>query len=280
VPRHGLTAERVVEAAAELADRDGLAALTLAALAAGLDVRVPSLYKHIEGLPDLIRRLAVRAAGDLADALSLAGGGLTGELTGREALTAYATTYRRWAVAHPGQYAALFSTTGSSLVAPEPGAAEALTDDLRRALLRVEALSLEVLARYGRTDGAALGAARGMWAALHGYLVLPRPAGLRAAPPQAVAGPSRSEVGDQPVDAEPVDAEPVDAELVALLELLDHGLSAGAPATAGNRRGPFRLPGLSSLPGLPALPGLSGLPGLANIPGLPGRPGRGTAPER
>ena len=60
MPRAGLTPDVIVTEAAVLADRDGLAALTLADLAAHLGVRSPSLYKHVGGLPDLHRRLAVQ----------------------------------------------------------------------------------------------------------------------------------------------------------------------------------------------------------------------------
>ena len=46
MPRAGLTPQRVVVEAEELADLVGLNRLTLAELAARLGVRLPSLYKH------------------------------------------------------------------------------------------------------------------------------------------------------------------------------------------------------------------------------------------
>ncbi len=67
MPRAGLTPDVIVAEAASMADRDGLASLTLADLAAQLGVRSPSLYKHVGGLPDLHRRLAVLGLRELAD---------------------------------------------------------------------------------------------------------------------------------------------------------------------------------------------------------------------
>src|SRR5204863_8542685 len=67
--RAGLSAEAVVDAAAQLADREGLEAVTLARLAADAGVRPPSLYAHVDGLDDLRRRLAIRGARELAAAL-------------------------------------------------------------------------------------------------------------------------------------------------------------------------------------------------------------------
>ncbi|WJH31593.1 TetR/AcrR family transcriptional regulator [Paenibacillus sp. CC-CFT742] len=54
-PRQGLDRGTLLSAAAQLADSDGFQALTLAALAQRLDVRSPSLYNHISGLPGFAR---------------------------------------------------------------------------------------------------------------------------------------------------------------------------------------------------------------------------------
>ena len=54
-PRAGVDRARVVEVAAKLADEVGLEALTLAQVAARLNVKLPSLYNHVDGLPGLRR---------------------------------------------------------------------------------------------------------------------------------------------------------------------------------------------------------------------------------
>ena len=84
MPRAGLDVEAVVSAAAELADTDGLQAVTLAALAKRLAVRPPSLYAHVDGLEDLRRRIGARGARELAAALGTAAAGRAG----RDALEA------------------------------------------------------------------------------------------------------------------------------------------------------------------------------------------------
>ena len=102
MPRAGLTTELIVARAGDLADATGYDNLNLAALANQLGVRVPSLYKHVGGLADLQRRLALAGLRDLHTALSTA----TVGRSGYDALFVMAVTYRSYAHAHPGQYAA------------------------------------------------------------------------------------------------------------------------------------------------------------------------------
>ena len=90
MPRAGLDADAVVAAAAELADADGLEAVTLARLASRLGVRAPSLYAHVDGLADLRRRIAARGALELAAELQAAAAGRAGA----DALLAIANAYR------------------------------------------------------------------------------------------------------------------------------------------------------------------------------------------
>lgn len=150
--RAGLTAESVVSAAAEIADRNGLDALTVAAVAAALGVKTPSLYAHVGGLDDLRARLAARAAEQLGDALAPAAAGLSRA----DAVRAVGHAYRRWVLDHPGLYATLEPATPQ----PEP------------AVERVLALVLAVLRGYGLEGDEAIHAARAVRAALHGFVML------------------------------------------------------------------------------------------------------------
>ena len=52
----GLTLDRVVAAAAEIADSAGLDALSLASVASALGVRSPSRYNHVDGLAGAAHR--------------------------------------------------------------------------------------------------------------------------------------------------------------------------------------------------------------------------------
>jgi AcrR family transcriptional regulator len=153
MPRAGLDRVGVVRAATELADEEGLEALTLARLAARLGVRPPSLYVHVGGLDDLRSAVARDGMSALADALQQAAAGLAGS----DALRAIADAYRAFAKAHPGSYPALQRAEGTG----RSDAAE-----------RVVALILAVLRGYGLDGDDAVHAARGMRAALHGFVTL------------------------------------------------------------------------------------------------------------
>jgi AcrR family transcriptional regulator len=113
VPRVGLTQEKIVREAANVADEVGLEQLTLAAVAKRCGVSLPGLYKHIEGLNSVKRDIAVLAVREMTRAMAAAVAGLSG----RHALRALAAAYRDYATAHPGRYIA-------SVRAPAPGDVE------------------------------------------------------------------------------------------------------------------------------------------------------------
>ncbi|MFF9217927.1 TetR/AcrR family transcriptional regulator [Streptomyces viridosporus] len=69
-PKPGLTLERVVEAAIEVADRDGLGAVSMRRIAAELGTGTMSLYRYVPGkgeLLDLMLDRVQRPSGDPAD---------------------------------------------------------------------------------------------------------------------------------------------------------------------------------------------------------------------
>ena len=148
-----LTPERVVVEAGDLADEGRL---TLAALAGRLGVKVPSLYKHVGGLDDLHRRLALAAVGELATDIAEA----TVGRSGRDALHACATAYRAYARAHPGRYAAIQR-------APDPAETE-----LHAAAARFTRLLLAMMRGYGLDEDATVHATRAVRSALHGFVTL------------------------------------------------------------------------------------------------------------
>lgn len=102
MPRVGLTAGKVIAAAAALADEAGYDKLTLAAVADRAGVRLPSLYKHVASLDALRQGVAALATRELADAMTAAAVGRAGS----DALRAVAGAYRDYGRAHPGRYAA------------------------------------------------------------------------------------------------------------------------------------------------------------------------------
>jgi AcrR family transcriptional regulator len=160
MPRAGLDPAVVVAAAAAIADAEGLEAVTLARIAGQFGVRTPSLYSHVGGLDDLRRRLALRGAGELADAMQDAALGRSG----RDALEAVAAAYRDYARTHPGSYAALQRADD---LAPRDELVHG-ADPAGRAIRVFTA----ILAGYRITGDEAIHATRAIRAALHGFVGL------------------------------------------------------------------------------------------------------------
>lgn len=64
-PREPLTRERIVAAAVELADSEGLPAVSMRRLSSRLDVEAMSLYYHVRNKRDLLGAILERALGEL-----------------------------------------------------------------------------------------------------------------------------------------------------------------------------------------------------------------------
>jgi AcrR family transcriptional regulator len=154
MPRAGLSTERVVTEAALVVDEGGFEQFTLAALAQRLGVALPSLYKHVGGVDDLRRELAVAGMRELGTRLGRAAMGRTGH----DALAAVAHAYRQFATDRPGLYAA---TTR----APSP-------DDEEHTAVAQDALNvaLAVMRSYGIEGHDAVHAIRIYRSALHGFV--------------------------------------------------------------------------------------------------------------
>ena len=97
-----LDRDAVLEAALDLVDREGYAALTLASLAAHLDRHSSSLYNHVAGLEGLRRDITVMSLAELGDRLWKAALGAGGEA----GLRRLAGAYRSYATDHPGRFQA------------------------------------------------------------------------------------------------------------------------------------------------------------------------------
>ncbi|UUW88854.1 TetR/AcrR family transcriptional regulator [Pimelobacter simplex] len=134
MPRAGLTPDLVTATAADLADRIGYDALTLSALARELGVKTPSLYAHVAGLDALRADLTRLALDELADRAAAA---LAGR-SGRDALRAFADTYRTYAYTHPGRYDAARAPVTADSPALAAGRRNA---ELTRSVLRGYALA-------------------------------------------------------------------------------------------------------------------------------------------
>ena len=156
MPRAGLTPDRIISEAATVADEVGLDRLTLAAVAHRCGVSLPGLYKHVSGLDEVRRGIALLAVRELTGAGARAATGVTGA----DALRALSAAYRSYALAYPGRYAA-------SVLAPAPGDEE----HIEAAVQAFEIISAALVGYH--LEGAALIHAVRIWrAACHGIATL------------------------------------------------------------------------------------------------------------
>ncbi len=129
----GIDQHQVLDAAAVIADRDGLASVSLASVATALGVRSPSLYSHVDGLEGLRRALRRRASLELGQRLAAAAEGQADPVA---ALRGIGHAYRGFAREHPGLYASLLPAAraaddpdgAAAAVAAAGVVAKALTD--------------------------------------------------------------------------------------------------------------------------------------------------------
>lgn len=131
--RAGLTVERLAQGGAELADEVGFEQLTGAALARKFNVRLASLYSHVQNLDALKSQIALLALQQLADAATEAIAGRAG----KDALWALADAHRNYAHRHPGRFTAARHPLTPALAAASAGPRLAR---LIRAVLRGYAL--------------------------------------------------------------------------------------------------------------------------------------------
>jgi AcrR family transcriptional regulator len=99
-PRRRIDQALVVQTAIQIADANGFEAVTLAAVAEQLGIRIPSLYNHVAGLMGLRSLMSLWAVRELEDRLRRAAVGKAGA----DAILSMADTYRDFAHAHPGVY--------------------------------------------------------------------------------------------------------------------------------------------------------------------------------
>lgn len=168
--REALTTETVVAAAADLADRDGLAGVTLSALARGFGVTTAGMYSHVGGAGDLLDRLSAHCLEESADLVAAAVAGRAGH----GAVIAFGSAYRDYARAHPGRYAATRRPAEPEGHAVPAGRRHA---DLGRAVLR----------EYALTPTQEVHAVRLLGSTIHGFISLESTGAFDHSRPSATA---------------------------------------------------------------------------------------------
>jgi len=154
--RAGVKPESVVEAAADIADRDGWEQVTLANVASRLGIKTPSLYNHVDGLPDLRQKLAVFAAVALKEELSDAAIGHSG----KEALIQVGRRYMQFVRQHPGLYEAI-----NRAASPKPELFEQASDSILNLFYRL-------MQPLGIPQEENVHAIRGLRSMVHGFASL------------------------------------------------------------------------------------------------------------
>jgi AcrR family transcriptional regulator len=153
-----LSRKRIVDVALALVDEQGLAALTMRALAGRLGVEAMSLYKHVANRDKLFDAVVERIVGELADDEKVSPDPAEGW---RSYLAGIAHGVRRYARAHPHAF---------PLVATRPSEAPWINPPLR-SLEWIEAF-LRGLQAEGFTDEQVLFAYRSFNSFLLGFLLL------------------------------------------------------------------------------------------------------------
>lgn len=156
MPRAGITKQILIDAATAIADRHGLEGVTLAAVAGKFRVKPPSLYKHVDGLDEILAALAARGLHEANERLQRATIGKAGEA----ALMALAHAYWQFARDRPGLYAA-------SQRSPRAGDREvAMAGEAMMGTI------VAVIGSFGLTSDDARHATRGLRAIIHGFVSL------------------------------------------------------------------------------------------------------------
>lgn len=151
-----LTTERVVTAAGVIVDADGVDGLSLTRVASALGVTQPALYNHVDGIHDLLRRLALHAREDLVNALRNAAVGRTRD----DAVRAVAKAWREFVRSHGGLYA----VTDRYPVAED--------EEMIAAVGEVVGVLEAVLQGYGLSVADRRATAWSLRSAFHGFCVL------------------------------------------------------------------------------------------------------------
>jgi len=144
--------DEIVAAARQILETEGPSHLTMRSLAERLEMRAPSLYKHVADKDELEALLITEALRGMGEALHTALNEVPPRESKKRSLATLARAYRTWALAHPHLYR--LATEG----------------ELPRELLPegLEAWTAEPLLRVtGNQDRA-----RAVWAFAHGMTIL------------------------------------------------------------------------------------------------------------
>ncbi len=160
--RAGLDHDAILHAAEELANAHRLDGLTMATLAATVNVRTPTLYHYFHGLSDIKRSLALRGLREMSARLGRAVMGTSGDA----AVIALAHALHDFAREHPGLYEA---------TARAPDGAD---PEWQAAGAEVVDIGVRALSAYHLSSADALHMVRILRSVVHGFVSLDRAGGF------------------------------------------------------------------------------------------------------
>jgi AcrR family transcriptional regulator len=148
--------DRILEKAREMIEAESADQISLHGLAGALGVKAPSLYRYYSSKTDLLRALNLQTVRQLTASMQVAAsdGG-----DARTKLLSMSRAWRAFAHTHPMAYALAFNHTNPDL-RPDDQLLEALAIPIQNVMVGISG---------GEHSLAAL---RGLWALLHGFMVL------------------------------------------------------------------------------------------------------------
>jgi AcrR family transcriptional regulator len=144
--------QTIVKTAHDMIESDGLDQVSLNRLAETLGIKAPSLYHHVQNKSDLLQAVNALTMYDMVNQMSAAVAAAKGDRQAR--VRALAQSYRDYAQAHPVVYKLLYADYSDN-----PPVAE-VAPPLQSALVELAGPEWS------------LDALRGLWALLHGFVVL------------------------------------------------------------------------------------------------------------
>jgi AcrR family transcriptional regulator len=152
-----VTREPLIEMAWQMIEEEGgPEQVSLAALAKKFGVKAPSLYRHVKNKTELLREVNLITWKRLTDCLLEAAAAVDGDPKAH--ILALGEAYRNYVHQFPITYQLAYTTTHE--IQPDPAALEAMAIPLQRVMASIAG------------DDEALTALRGMWALIHGFVML------------------------------------------------------------------------------------------------------------
>lgn len=162
-PRAQINLTKILEAAIDICNEKGYEQLALSSISERLGIKTPSLYNHIQGLPDLKQKMAYYGLKILYDSIIHSVIGCIGD----DAITSASKAYIAFVNKHPGLY---------SSISKVPNPYELQFDELSNQLVQVFIKLLEV---YNLSDEDSIHAVRGLRSMLHGFSYIQMDFGFR-----------------------------------------------------------------------------------------------------